>query len=79
MTGMEGVGSTDVSAMASLEDRLAATLTETSHEVARMETLDGEERAEIYAILGALKADNEAHRALIDLLRIQLTRKAADA
>ena len=58
----QGNAAADASNVVSLEDRLAATLDETSREVAHTECFDPEQRAEIYTILAILKADTNAHR-----------------
>ena len=79
MTGVERVAAGDVSALRSVEEQLAATLAETAEEFAHVECLDTEQRAEIYAILEMLKVDTDAHRALIDVLKRQLTGKIAHA
>ena len=42
MAGLQGMESTDMSNMASLEASLAASLTETTEEISRMESLDHE-------------------------------------
>jgi hypothetical protein len=79
MSGMEGASPTDVSVLSTLEDRIAATLAKTTGEISRTESLDIEQRSEIYAILETLKADTEAHRALVDMLKRKLIRKTGDA
>jgi len=52
----------NVSQVTSLEKGLAATLTETSDELARSESLDIEQRAEVYTILKTLRSTSETHR-----------------
>lgn len=64
--------SSDVSALAGIEHQLASALIETADEVKHAECFDDEQRAEIYAILQALRDDTEAHRAMVDLLARQL-------
>jgi len=71
MSGLR-VGVTEV---ASLENGLAATLTETSQQVARSECLDDEQRAEVYTILEALKTNSRLHQAMVK----QLARKYKEA
>ena len=71
--------STDVAQMASLEDKLAATLTETADEVARSECFDAEQRAEVYTILKTLKANTETHRAMVKLLAGKLKERRGSA
>ncbi len=58
----QGNVTADAPNVVSLEDRLAATLAETSRELAHTECFDPEQRAEIYTILGVLKTDTNAHR-----------------
>ena len=60
--GKTAPGMTD---MTGIEAHLAAMLTEAEDEVAHMESLDTEQRAEIYTILQALKADSQLHRQLV--------------
>jgi hypothetical protein len=61
-----------VSALAGIEHQLATALTATADEVKHAECFDDEQRAEVYAILQALRDDTEAHRATVDLLARQL-------
>ena len=79
MMGTEGIGSADLSELAHLEGRLAATLTAAGDELAHAESFDPEQRAEIYAILEALQTDTAAHRLLVEALERKLTRRPADA
>jgi hypothetical protein len=58
--------------LAGLEARIAASLDETADELAHAECFDEEQRAEIYAILQALRTDSRNHRATIDLLAAKL-------
>jgi hypothetical protein len=44
-----------------LEQKLAHTLHKTAGEVSRLECLDEEQRAEVYAILGAIQNDTRIH------------------
>jgi nitrate reductase assembly molybdenum cofactor insertion protein NarJ len=62
----------DVSALPSIEHQLASTLVETAEEIRYVECFDDEQRAEVYAILEALRGDTEAHRAMVDLLARQV-------
>ncbi|HOF17509.1 MAG TPA: hypothetical protein PK082_01270 [Phycisphaerae bacterium] len=57
-----------VSEVMELETKLAATLKKASDEIAHLDTLDDEKRAEIYAILQALTSDSQSHQALLKLL-----------
>jgi len=65
------VGSTAVSDLKKLEDELAAMLARTAGEVDHAECFDQEQRAEVYAILSALRADTQAHRTMLDRLAAQ--------
>ena len=62
----------DVSALPGIEHQLASALVETADEIRYVECFDDEQRAEVYAILQALRTDTEAHRAMVDLLTRQL-------
>lgn len=63
MTDQIAVASnTAPSAAATLEGLLAASLAETSDELARAECFDDEQRAEIYTILRTLLDDSQLHR-----------------
>ena len=62
MTGPGGEISDRLSALAEVEEQLAAVLKETAGEVARSRCFDNEQRAEVYAILDAMRSDVEAHR-----------------
>ena len=79
MSGTGSGGVTRLSVAAHLEERLAATLNETSHEVSRMECLDAEQRSEIYAILEALTSDSQQHSALIQMLKSRRQEGISDA
>ena len=62
----------DVSALSGIEHQLASALMETAEEFRRAECFDDEQRAEVYAILEALRGDTDAHRAMVDLLAREL-------
>ena len=79
MTGLQSNTPADVSAVAKLEDQLAADLYQTADEIAHAECFDDEQRSEIYTILEALKADTQAHRAAVKLLGHRITRGSGDA
>ena len=68
MTGMQIDPSMRVSETAGLEAQLADVLASAADEVARLESLDEEQRAEVYAILGAIQTDVEVHRQLVSQL-----------
>ena len=71
----------EVSTLAGIEHQLASALTQTADEIKHAECFDDEQRAEVYAILQALRHDTEAHRAMVDLLarRFKRGRSAGDA
>ncbi len=78
MSGTQLQFSGDVSLLAGIEHQLAAVLVETADEVKHVECFDDEQRAEVYAILQALRIDTEAHRAMVELLTRQLQRDQGD-
>jgi hypothetical protein len=58
MTGMyRGISNE----LTGLEDQLAAMLSQTTSDISRSESLDDEQRAEIYEIVEALKAETFSH------------------
>ena len=59
---MRGAISDRLSALAKAEDQLAAALNETAGDVARSQCFDSEQRAEVYAIIEAMRSDVESHR-----------------
>ena len=73
-SGLQG----NIQAVATMENRLASSLTATSSEVAHSEYLSVEQRSEVYSILDALRADNEHHKKAIRLLAGEMG-KASDA
>jgi len=79
MSGADGQEGTETARIAAMEDRLAATLMTTAHEVAHAECFDSEQRAEVYAILETLKANTETHRAMIELLARKIKERQGDA
>lgn len=58
----------DVSAAAGVEHQLSSALAATTDQVARLESLDQEQRAEIYAILKAIQSDTVVHQATAEAL-----------
>jgi hypothetical protein len=54
-----------LSGLAGIEDAFAARLTQTARHVNHADTLDDEQRSEIYAILHALESDCRQHRAIV--------------
>ena len=72
MTGVPIQSPSDVSDLAGIEHQLATALTDAADEIKHAECFDDEQRAEVYAILQALRDDTEAHRAMVDLLARQL-------
>ncbi len=79
MLGVENSACDDLSAAFSLEEQLVVRLNKTSEEVARMESLDTEQRAEVYAILEALHADTKVHREMVEMLKNTPLKKATHA
>ncbi|HUT61049.1 MAG TPA: hypothetical protein VNA25_24645 [Phycisphaerae bacterium] len=66
MTGNGQYVSADIPlAAAHVEDELARSLSRTSRQVAQAECFDDEQRAEVYTILQALRADTNAHQELL--------------
>ena len=65
MDTITGKFSNWVSQATDIEDKLSATLAETSREVAHLECFDVEQRAEIYSILEAIRKDVEVHRTTV--------------
>lgn len=59
---------TQTAQLAGMEQQLSSTLKQMSGQVARLENLDQEQRAEVYAILRAIQMDTEAHQAAAGLL-----------
>ncbi|MFB3893342.1 MAG: hypothetical protein ACE15C_15115 [Phycisphaerae bacterium] len=68
MSGMQTSPLGGPSAIAGMENQLALAVSRAVGEVARLETLDEEQRAEIYAILGTIQEDVRVHRAVADSL-----------
>ena len=69
--GMMGAGiypDEDFARYVSVESKIAESLSETADELAHTECFDQEQRAEIYAILQAIKTDTENHHRTVQLL-----------
>ena len=62
-----------------VEDGLAAMLTDAANRVAHAEYFDDEQRAEVYAILEALKANSQTHRDMVKKLARIIKERPADA
>ncbi len=56
-----------------VESEIANCLSQTTDELAHSECFDLEQRAEIYAILQAIKTDTKIHRQTVDLLARKLS------
>jgi hypothetical protein len=70
----------DPSGWADAESHIGDVLAKTAEELAHAECFDQEQRAEIYAILQALKTDTSNHRQIAELLAKKLRRgDAGDA
>ena len=61
MTGINSTISDRLSALAEAEEQLASILNEATGDVARSRCFDKEQRAEVYAILEAMRSDVQAH------------------
>ncbi len=79
MTSMEAQLHQDLSEWANVESKISNSLTETTDELARAECFDQEQRAEIYAILQAIKNDTDNHRQMIELLAKKLSKDTPNA
>ena len=79
MAGAQVSNSYCLTAISGLEQQLAAKLAATADEVQHVECFDDEQRAEVFAILQALRTDTEAHRAMADLLAKQIKGRLGDA
>ena len=61
------------------ESKIANSLATAAEELSRSECFDNEQRAEIYAILGAIKTDTENHRRMIELTADKVAKGVGDA
>ena len=61
------------------ESKIANSLAVAAEELAHSECFDNEQRAEIYAILGAIKTDTENHRRMIELTADKVAKGVGDA
>ena len=61
------------------ESKIAYSLASAAEELAHTECFDQEQRAEIYAILGAIKTDTENHRRTIELVADNPAKGVGDA
>ena len=69
----------DFARYVSVESKIAESLSDTSDELAHSECFDQEQRAEIYAILQAIKTDTENHRKTVQLLARKMNEDIPDA
>jgi hypothetical protein len=69
----------NLSSLETAESVIFNSLNQTTDELAHAECFDQEQRAEIYAILQAIKTDTENHRQMIQLLAQKLNRNSPDA
>jgi len=76
MTGVGMYVAADPSGWADAESHIGDVLAQTSEELAHAECFDEEQRAEIYAILQALKTDTSNHRRIVELLAKKLSQGA---
>lgn len=80
MTGVGMYVATDPSGWADAELYIGEVLAQTTEELAHAECFDQEQRAEIYAILQAIRNDTSNHRQIVELLAEKLRRgETADA
>ena len=61
------------------ESNIANSLAAAADELSRSECFDHEQRAEIYAILGAIKMDTENHRQMIELVADKVPKGVGNA
>lgn len=69
----------DFARYVSVESKIVESLSETADELAHSECFDQEQRAEIYAILQAIKTDTENHRKTVQLLARKMNEDIPDA
>ena len=69
----------DFARYVSVESKIAQSLSETADELAHSECFDQEQRAEIYAILQAIKTDTENHHKTVQLLARKMSEDIPDA
>lgn len=79
MTGAEIYRDADFAQYVSVESEIAESLSETADELAHTECFDQEQRAEIYAILQAIKTDTENHHRTVQLLAKKMNGEIPDA
>ena len=79
MTDVKENESMYVSEAGSMEERIRASLMETSDDVAHSECFDAEQRAEVYTILETLRTNAITHRAVVELLSQKLRKEEASA
>ncbi len=61
------------------ESKIAASLAAAEEELARTECFDDEQRAEIYAILGAIRSDSENHQKMVKTVTDKIAKGVSDA
>jgi len=61
-----------ITRMESLQEGLAATISQTSDEIAHIESLDTEQRSEVYAIIEAIRGNSQAHQTMVGQLAAKL-------
>jgi hypothetical protein len=77
---MQAVQTTsDASEIQELESQLAAMISQSASEIAHNESLDYEQRAEIYAILQALQNDSQSDRQLATAVVTAIAQETARA
>jgi hypothetical protein len=68
-----------IAEMATLQEGLAATLLRTSDDIAHVESLDAEQRSEVYAILEAIRTNSQLHLATVARLARKIKGGEANA
>ena len=77
---MEAVQTTsDASEIQQLESQLAAMISQTASDIAHNESLDYEQRAEIYAIIQAIQNDSQSNCQLAHVVVTAIAQEAARA
>ncbi len=79
MSSAEGEMSGQLERMAALENSLLSEIAAAAAELQRNECLDEEQRAEVHAILQALRHDSESHAAIVRSMVSRLGQEAYGA
>ncbi len=79
MTGAGMYIPSDRTEWTAVESKISDVLAQTTNEMAHAECFDQEQRAEVYAILQAMKTDTANHRQMVELLAKNLCKGTCDA